>query len=211
MSGFYVLTVEGLADLKNGVADMDDKIMKAARMALNKTADRARVAAAREIGSDLNFKASYITGSGGKLQVTTKATDDSLEAAITGSFRPTSLARFAKNTDPKRAKKTGSVGVEVSRGLVKFLPKAFFVKLRSGADGSTNNTGLAMRLKPGDVLKNKKYNLQKLAGNVYLLYGPSVQQAFINRQGGGAAEKVTPEMLDFLEREFLRLTELELK
>jgi hypothetical protein len=43
----------------------------------------------------------------------------------------------------------------------------------------------------------------QLAGNLYLLYGPSVSQVF-----AGVAQDISPDMADFLDAEFNRLMEL---
>lgn len=210
MAGAYILAVDGLKDVVKSVEDMDPAIMRAVRMALNKTADRAKASASRHIRQEINFRASYLSGSNGKLQITRKASDNSPEAEITAQFRPTSLAHFAVNTDPKAARKAGGVNVQVAPGGAKFIPGAFLIRLRgSTVDGSPGNLGMAIRLKPGDVLKNKK-KLVRLEGNLYLLFGPSVQQAFLNSKGEGVADDITPETLDFLEQEFLRLLQLDL-
>ena len=93
--------------------------------------------------------------------------------------------------------------MEVQPGRFGKLPRAFLVPLRSGADG-LGNKGLAIRLKDGDRLRNKVRQVQ-LSRGLYLLYGPSVDQAFLNNAGKGVASDMSPEVLDRLEEEFLRL------
>ena len=60
------------------------------------------------------------------------------------------------------------------------------------------NLGVAIRLKPGEVVHNKKV-MQRISGNLYLLFGPSISQVFST-----VREDISPETLDFAETEFLR-------
>lgn len=203
----YALFVEGLHGAQSGIEALDEGVLRAVRMSVNKGADRGRAEAARRIGRQLNFPARYITGANGKLTVTRKATNASLEAAIGATRRATSLARFAVDRSPAASKKRGGVNVAVKPGGAKFMPRAFLIRLRSGNRSieTASNLGLAIRLRPGESLSNKKLNAKRLEGNLFLLYGPSVDQAFINAGGTGVAEDITPEILDNLESEFLRL------
>ena len=75
------------------------------------------------------------------------------------------------------------------------------MRLRAGtADIETkSNLGLALRLRPGESVLNKRQMVQ-VSGNLYLLYGPSVDQVFRS-----VAEDIAPEATDILEAEFLRL------
>lgn len=63
-----------------------------------------------------------------------------------------------------------------------------------------HNMGLAIRLKPGESLRNKTGKLTRLAPNVYLLYGPSVDQVFRT-----ISSEMTDEVADYLQQEFSRL------
>ena len=89
------------------------------------------------------------------------------------------------------------------------MKRAFLIKLNKGG-GQTDtqfNAGLAIRLRPGEKIQNKVRQVQ-LSKNLYLLYGPSVQQVFLDNQGSGVAEDMKGEVLDQLEREFLKLLNL---
>lgn len=189
MSGDYVLVVEGLDSLGD-IESLNADILRNARNAINKTADRARTSSDKAIREELNFPARYLSQ---RLTVTERAQGTSLQAKISGRDRPTSLARFANN----RSQTPGKAGVRVRVGqATKMMGRAFLMKLKNG------NLGLAMRLKEGERLSNKK-QLVKVGKGLYLLYGPSVDQAF---------STVMPDQEDksaeFLEREFLRLMEL---
>lgn len=200
MAGAYVVAVEGLSGLES-LETLPDRVLVAARRAVNKTADRTKVRSAREIRNQVNFPASYVSGQRGRLNVTKKAQGADLEAIIKGRERPTSLAQFV--TAGKIGGKTG-VSVAVKPGSSRRMPRAFLIKLRAGnASIDTRfNLGLAMRLKPGESIRNKT-NFVRLQGNLYLLYGPSVNQVFATVAGDEA-----PAASTFLEQEFLRLLDL---
>lgn len=193
MSNDYVIAVDGLADLRD-IENLDEEIVKAARQAINKAVDRARTRGAKEMQRQINFPARYLNE---RLRVSKRASGMKLEATITGRDRPTSLARFAKSTSASAARKNGGVSVQVNPGETKFMQGAFLMQLRGG------NTGLAIRLKEGESVKNKKH-MTKVGKGLYLLYGPSVSQVFRTV----AEEQTGPEAAEFLEQEFLRLLDL---
>lgn len=193
MSG-YVLVVEGMSSLED-VDNLPEQIIRRAQQAINRTADRSRTAADREIRKELNFPASYLRD---RLSVSKRAGAGSLEAVISGRDRPTSLARFVTNRSARPGK--AGLNVRVAAGVTKAMPQAFLMNLRN------NNLGLAVRLKPGASLRNSR-GAKRFSGKdstLYLLYGPSVDQAFrmiLPDQHDAAAE--------FLEQEFLRLMGLD--
>lgn len=203
MSDSYVILADGF----KGMPDFDEsdkRIAAAARMAINRTAQRGRTAAAREMRAQVNFPASYLTGANGRLNVVQQATNENLIAVIRGRHRPTSLARFARETNPAQARKRGGVNVDVKPGAAKFMKGAFLVHLRAGAAKTDTqfNLGLAIRLKPGDSLRNSTAAV-RLEDNVYLLYGPSVDQVFRT-----VRDDIQPGLASFLEAEFRRLVDL---
>lgn len=198
----YVVVAEGLSDLVNSdLENISDELRRKAVMAINRAIEWARVQASREMRRQVAFKAGYLRE---RLRVTKKARGQDLEAIITGRQRATSLARFARDTDPAAARRRGGVRVEVKPGAAKMMKGAFLVRLRAGAAKTDTqyNLGLAIRLKPGDSLRNKKYAVQ-LDQNVYILYGPSVDQVFRS-----VADDLSPDALVYLEREFDRLAAL---
>lgn len=206
----YTIDVEGLEDLIGDITRLTDTQAKTVSQAINSTIQEARRIADRRIRKDTAFPAGYLVQGkkGGKLQVTRTATPNDLQAAIRAEFRPTSLARFSSQKSVGLARRSGGVSVSVKPGSVKFMKKAFLVKLRRGTalTETVHNLGLAIRLKPGENIKNKKAmpasKTNKNWKGVFLLYGPSVDQTFRS-----VAEQMEPEVKAFLEREYLRLME----
>lgn len=201
MPDAYAVVVEGLDDLRK-FQDLPKKIAIAAQRAINKTVTRTRKDAADRMRLQVNFSAQYLTGPDPRLAVTKTASPGNLEAVITGRHRPTSLARFATGA----TKKKGGVAVEVHPGRARFMRRAFLIKLRAGQvlTDTKFNMGLAIRLKPGEQIQNKR-EMVRISSNLYLLYGPSVDQVFRT-----VSENVAPAAADFLEGEFVRLLDLEL-
>lgn len=169
-----------LEDLVAYLGERPAVARRAARLAINDTARRKAVPRLRKaVQAEVNFPTGYVNKD--RLDQTKQATDGNLTAVITARFRPTSLARFAGGQSFDGARRTGGVRVRVKRGGAVRLPGAFFVRLRRGGDTSDGfNVGLAIRLKPGQRLKGRKKGgaSVQLAPNLYLLYGPSVDQVF---------------------------------
>ncbi len=191
----YVVAVDGLSGLHTDFDEVTDKIAKRASMAINATARKFKTQSGKLIREEVAFPARYLTGQGGRLRVRRQATPTSLEAAIEGRFDPTSLTRFVKGSvahgrrNPK---------LRVSPDKITQIPNSFIMNLASG------NRGLAIRLKPGETVRNKRrmISFSKKDANLYLLYGPSVDQVFRS-----VAEDVAPDAAVYLEQEFIRLTE----
>ncbi len=200
----YAVVIEGLSAL-TALDDLPERVTRNASIAVNAAAKRAYAEAGRQIRRQINFPAGYVTGSEGRLKITQFAKAERLEARISGRRRPTSLARFARSDSSK-----GGITVSVSPGAAVRLPRAFFIRLRAGANSldTKSNLGIAIRLPPGKRPRGSREGAKQIGKGLWLLYGPSVQQAFINRQGGGVAEDVSPEVANFLEREFFRLMDL---
>ena len=197
----YALFIEGLDELKDLGEQVDPQIMRAAYRAINATADRTRTASAEEIRRQVNFPASYLRPSSGRLSVTRRASSSNLEAIITGRRRATSLARFV--TSGTAGKKGASVAVKPGRNVE--LPNAFLMKLRSGSDIDTkNNLGLAIRTERGKR-PDAAYKPVRIADGLWLLYGPSIDQVFRT-----VRQDVTPDAEKYLASEFTRLLDLSL-
>jgi hypothetical protein len=194
------VAIEGIRTLDD-IDEISPEIKKNARLTINKAVDKARVLAANEMGQQVNFPASYLRGDR-RLKVTKRASGTDLEAILAGRRRPTSLARFVVGGVSRR----GGVSVSVKPGSTSKLKRGFILKLKSGASdiAEKSNRGLAVRLKPGESI-SKAYKPLKLSDGLYLLYGPSVDQVFKS-----VREDIRPEVLDFMETEFLRLMELNL-
>lgn len=190
MSDDYVVFVEGLSSLED-IANLDETILTKARQAINKAADRTRTSSDKQMREEINFPARYVSS---RLTVSQRASGSNLQAVISGRDRPTSLARFVTN----RSQKPGQAGVtvKVDASASKRMNRAFLMKLKNG------NLGLAMRLKPGESLANKKFAV-KAGKGLYLLYGPSIDQVFST-----VRDDQVDAAADYLEREFLRLMDL---
>ena len=174
------------------------KIETALLRSINKTADRARTLASQDIREQVAFPASYLAPSAKRLFVSTKATKASpFEAVISGRDRPTSLARFT-NQKPLGG---GQVAVTVKPGVRRYIKRAFLVTLNN------SNVGLAVRTDGGPP--NNAYAPKEIGKNLWLLYGPSVDQVLsAASNGGGIYEEIVPETLDFLNDEFNRQLDL---
>jgi hypothetical protein len=173
----------------------------AAKLALNDVSEGEGLAVYRKgVEDQVDFGPGYLTTD--RLGVRTRATEDHLSVMISGRQRATSLARFARGQTPQSTRGKG-VSVRVQRGKGgQLLPKAWLVRLRSGSgeQNDYSNLGLAVRLKPGERLRNKReVRSVQLDQNVYLLYGPSVDQVFRE-----VMVTDTPVVLDKMSNEFFR-------
>lgn len=189
----YVLAVEGLDDL-----DLDataDQISDWLSKAVNKTTTRYRTAASRAMREQIAFGARYlISGKDGRLTIPRSATPSNPESVIRGRFRATSLTQFVKG-----AKTAGrrAPTMQIKKGRSTKIGRSFILGLNNG------NAGLALRLAPGETIQNKKIMAKRFSKkdkNLYLLYGPSVDQVFRS-----VREDIAPDAAEFLEKEFLRL------
>lgn len=191
MAEYYAVAIEGIKAL-DVLNDLDPKITKAAKMAVNAAIRKAQTLGAKSMRQQINFPATYLTGSEGRLAIARFASDSSLEAVLRGRDKPTSLARFV--VGGAKVGKRGGVSVEVDPGSARRMPGAFAIKLRN------NNIGLAVRTKNPPSMGAKK-----LAENLYLLYGPSVDQVF-----NMTREQISGDVEEYLNTEFTRLIGLDL-
>lgn len=179
----------GFAEARSYFAALPDVCEQAAVLAINQVAERdGMVAIRREMRSQIEFPGGYLES---RMRVSRKASRGSLKAEIKGRDRATSLARFAEGQTPQNTRGRG-VRVTVKKGQRQVLRNAFMVNLRNG------NRGVAIRLKPGESPRNTDRAV-RLADNVYLLYGPSVDQVF-----NGAVDDVSPDLGRMLSKQFLR-------
>jgi hypothetical protein len=188
------MTVTVLADafgeLSSFFKSLPDLAEQAMGTAINQVVERDGLAMLkRDMRDQVDFPAGYLEGD--RLRVVRRAGKGSLEAIVRGRDRATSLARFARGQNPGNTRGRG-VRVAVRRGQSKTLKSAFMVNLRNG------NTGLAVRLKSGQSLNNSQ-GAVKLANNVYLLYGPSVDQVF-----KGVAEDRSGDIANMVTKQFFR-------
>lgn len=197
----FIFAVEGLQNIQDFKANAADIEFNAV-MAINRTAAQARTDASARIRAQVAFSSTYLNPAQKRLYVAKQATRGSPEAIIRARGRPTSLARFIMGT-PKKGE---GVTVQVAPGRAKFMRRAFLIKLRAGNDDIETrfNMGLAMRLKPGEDIKRKTHVVRMKSG-LYVLYGPSVSQVFMANDGDGVAKDLEPDILEDLEKEFIRL------
>lgn len=203
MSGDFIVAVEGLSIIKD-LEDLDQRILLAARQAINKTTERSRAGVARMIREQLSFPARYLSGQEGRLTIAKKAQGTDLSGIIRGRDRPTSLARFVRGS-----KVIGKKGVDVqvsAGGGARHLPGAFLFKLKAGSAPLSEafNLGLAVRTKDGTKPKGA-YKPKQIGKGLWILYGPSIDQAFKQVLKEGA---VQDDSAAFLEAEFNRLLQL---
>lgn len=204
MSNFAVFA-EGLAELHE-IEGSVAQIRSAALKAINKVTRDQRVKIARQIRNQVNLPARYVSPGSKGLYVSQQASRSNLEARITARGRPTSLSRFVIGSP-----KVGSAGVyvEVAPGKARFMKRAFLLRLPQGQTLTETkfNSGLAIRLRPGERLQNKT-DARRVSKGLYLLYGPSVDQVFRSRDGTGVANDAVPDIEADLSQEFLRLLDL---
>lgn len=202
MADRYAFVVEGLKDLAD-FEKMAADVQFRAVQTINTVARDARATGAKRIRELINFPSSYLNPAGKRFFVSKQARRSSLEAVITARGRPTMLARFVKGGTPLHEK---GVTVEVGTGKTKFMKRAFLMRLPAGAGpvDTKSNLALALRLGKGEKLENKR-NVIQMRKNLYILYGPSVNQVFLDSTGKGVAADLTPEILDDMETTFLRL------
>jgi len=188
---------------------MPDIVTKASVMAVNEGARFGRAAALREMNSQVMLGKKYL----GDNLLIKKAQGNvgEIRAVVTGIQRPVSLARYAASSaraaflGSKKQPKNMRIRVRTS-STGRVMPKAFFVRLRSGREFSEThfNVGLAIRLKPGQQVQGRHISGKPMAktgssASVYLLYGPSVDQVFRT-----VREDVSPEIVQRVRNEFGR-------
>lgn len=196
------ITAINLLDVEEFLNAQPETARRSARLAINSVTSRKAVPRMRRaMREEAAFPRGYLEDKA-RFGQEKRATDNDLTASIVARFRPTSLARFSSDS-PEGARRTGGVRVRVNAtGGAKRIGGAFFVNLRRGGDTSDGfNVGLAIRLKPGQSLRGRKKGSQgvQLAPDLYLLYGPSVDQVF--RQVSVAE---SPAVADDLQTEFIR-------
>lgn len=207
MAEQFMLVIEGLSDL-NALDDAGRKAIDSARIAVNSAARRGRTLLADEVLREVDFPAAYVAPRNKRLYVKKNASNADLEAVISAQTRRTSLAQFASGGATRGGKK--GVRVHVAKGAGgAVLQRAFLIKLRAGSASidTKSNLGLAYRTKDGRPPPG--YVPTQIAPNLWLLYGPSVAQVLhSDTTNNGAADALSPEIAEMLEREFWRQMDL---
>lgn len=202
MSGDFLFFAEGLKNLEAFTREMGEGVSVKASMAINDALSFARTRASQVMLREVAWPSSYLSPAGGRLAVSKYATPGSLEGAIKGRDRPTSLATFVRSGT---GKKGSPISVSVnSGGAPTVLKRAFLIHLRQGNSGALGNLGLAWRSKGNDDRPPPSaWRPVRLAKNLYLLYGPSVDQVF--RKVLERDSAFSDQVADRLDREFERL------
>lgn len=192
------IEVGAIAALEDFMDFAPDVTPQAASLAMNTVIPRSGMARYKKaIRGQIAFPAGYLDDID-RFGVTRSATPSRLESVISARHRATSLARFASG---------GGVGqegltVRVKAGRTVRMKRAFKVRLNAGAalTDDNYNIGLAVRV-PGGVFRNKKdaSNMVRLAKDVFLLYGPSINQVF-----RAVSQTETPGVLNDIGTEFYR-------
>lgn len=186
------VNVKGLREAGHFFEELPEISESAAVLAINQVAGRDGLAVIRnDMRAQINFPKGYLEG-GDRLALVRKARKGDLTAVIRGRDRATSLARFTSAGSRPDNTRGRAIRVDVKGGQPVTMKRAFMVKLRNG------NLGLAVRVKDGEQLRNSERAV-KLADNVYLLYGPSVDQVF-----GNVADDRSDDIGDMIERQFYR-------
>lgn len=193
------ILADGLNDLQDYFIRLPEVSKQAASYAINDVAGGTGLNfLKREIYDQIDFPRGYLDET--RLGLAKRATPDKLEAVIKGRDRPTSLARFATRQNASKEATRRGVTVRVKSGQSKYLKGAWLVELNNG------NLGLAVRVKPGERINNKtKASSVQLSPNVYLLYGPSVDQVFSGVAGDNAG-RIGDMVADQFLRQLARLT-----
>lgn len=205
MSAAWEIVVDGPTDLNlEGLSK--NRIQRVMAASVNRVARDARAETARRVREQVNLPVRYLAPSGERLVVAQKASQSNPTAIIRARSRPTSLAQYVRGK-PKPS--VAGVYLEVAPGRVRFMSRAFLIRLRSGSQLTDTkfNMGLAIRLKPGETLSNKT-NFTRTKDGLYLLYGPSIDQLFLSNDGSGIASDLAPKLAEDLRREFTRLIEV---
>jgi hypothetical protein len=196
------IRTSGIEAMKRYCTIAPEIALTAARIAINDTArDALKKDIPNAIQAQVKFPDGYLKLPD-RLSIERLASNESLEATILGRDRPTSLARFTTGLAAFGVKQTTPVRVEVKPGHPIEEKRVFAVRLNAGADNVDNyNVGLAIRLKGNEVLARRSLgnSVPEIFPNVYLLYGPSVNQVFSD-----VADEIEPAISDNLESEFLR-------
>lgn len=191
----YEVVVEGLPEFEKRLSELPEVAERAASMAINRAAKKARTWAAREVGAQVNLPARYINDKDKGIQVRRTARKGDLVAIVSGRRRPTMLHRFATGWATRSKGFRRGAKVRVKRGgAARLMKRSFEMPLKSG------NMGLVVRTggeKPYGAYKPMP--LYKGQSSLWLLYGPSTDQVF-----NTVREDIAPDVAKFAATEFTR-------
>lgn len=201
-----IIDTSEIVGFRDFLAQFPKQTGRAMSIAINDTMKKVVLPRGREMMREqVRFPDSYLNRPD-RFGIDTYATPTSLYGQVAGRDDPTSLKRFA---DPyiqnmSRGDKWVPVqNVEVHPGVVKNVGlstrgKMYIIPLKRGTDWG--NAGLAIRLRKGERVENiREYNPVEIHPNVFILYGPSVDQIFKS-----VAVDLMPEVTSFMNQEFYR-------
>ena len=183
----------GFADLIKRFSRIEGDADLAAVLAVNHGAAKARTMGAEQIYEEINYPRGYLNKD--RLTVAQRARKGDMQAVVRGRDRPTLLSRFSRGRVKFGRQQRGNVRVEVKPGRTQQLDNAFFMRLRN------DNLGLVVRVKKGETLRHSR-GAKPIGGpgsGLWLLYGPSVNQAF-----QGVARDIVEEVGEITRDEFQR-------
>lgn len=188
MAGAIEITIRNIESFEE-IPALLKRVPVAAQRAINRTAARGRTESSRRLRQQINFPARYLVSTDGKIGLV-PASKGRLQAHLSATSRPRSLASFIVGAP---GKKTG-VRVSVTPGGTRTLPGAFLL-------GIGENTLLAVR---SPQKPRTAYKPRRIGKSLWSLYGPSVAQALVTKDGRGIWPELEPELALLLENEFLR-------
>lgn len=199
------IEITGNQGVEEKLISSNKRATKAANLAVRSTVKKGRALAKKEILKQVGFPKSYLDGSsakGKRLDVRIDKFGELERGRIIARRRPTSLATFgARQLYSQADGKKRRAGVSVHLKRTSIIKRAFLMNLKRGSQGA-GNQGLAIRVPKGEK-PHRKFNGKALYKNrsddVYLLYGPSVEQVFDD-----VAPEIAPELSDYLNKEFVR-------
>lgn len=151
----------------SGLALVADGLDAVLANSVNRTSTWAKKEAEDRIRRHVAFPAGYLTKNG-RLGFS-RASYLKPTASIMARFKPNLLTTFAKNV-PAAIKQRATPAVEVRPGVVSFMEKAFYVRLKTG------QMAIAMREK--DYRDRYGAPRRKPFGGIVLLHAPSIDQNF---------------------------------
>ena len=182
------IDILGLREFIDEISTAPAEIRKALSAALNSTAKKTRTKATKLIREQINLSPSEVRRG---LVIGDTASGRSLQATVNAYRTAKSLGTFVVND---RGRGQG-VNVSVSPGNVSSMPKAFRITVRGHKILVTRSSNIA---------GNKK-SLKSLFGGLYVLYAPTIDQAFISATDNGVAEDLEGWIKDKMGDEFVRL------
>lgn len=186
--------VKGLPDFVKKMQNAPIVAERAASLAINSAARRARTMAVNEAKQQVNLPVSYLRSKNGGINVTRNARKGDLTAVVSGRRRPVMLSRFVTGWANRGAVNRGAKVRVRKGGSTKLMKRSFAMNLKGG------NVGLVVRTngeKPFGAYKPLKLNKGK--SDLWLLYGPSTDQVF-----NTIREDIAPAVSDYVSSEFTR-------